>query len=179
MAFFSFGKTVEGFDYKVLNEREVRGISGILFFLGIIAFIQAFILKNFAVLPYISGILLFHFLISILVNPNFSPVTLLSKLFTRKQTPIYIGAVQKRFAWALGSILSLTIFTISLILYKTGDISYFQPVCILCLICLLLMFLETAFAICVGCKLYFLAVRIKLIKTPEVMPNCMGDSCKI
>ncbi len=64
MAIFSFGKTVEGYNYKVLNEREVRGISGILFLLGIIASIQAFILHNFAVLPYISGILAYHFLIS-------------------------------------------------------------------------------------------------------------------
>ncbi len=179
MALFSFGETIDGFEYKVLNEREVRGISGILFLLGIIAFIQAFILKNYAVLPYISGIMLSHFLISVLINPNISPVSLFAKLFIRKQTPIYIGAVQKRFAWSLGSILSLTIFIYSLLLYKTGDISYFQPVCILCLVCLLLMFLETAFAICVGCKLYFLAIRIKLIKAPEVTPNCMGDSCSI
>ncbi len=179
MSFLSFGKVVEGYEYKVLNEREVRGISGILFLLGIIAFIQAFILRNFAVLPYISGIMVYHFLISVLVNPNLSPVTLLSKLFVRKQTPIYIGAVQKRFAWSLGSILSLTIFIFSSLLYVTGDVSYFQPVCMLCLVCLLLMFLETAFAICVGCKLYFLAVRVKLIKAPEVMPNCMGDSCSI
>ncbi len=179
MAFFSFGDTVEGYEYKVLNEREVRGISGLLLLMGVIAFINVFILKHFVVLPFVSGVLLFHFLISVLINPKFSPFSLLARLFVRKQTPIYIGAVQKRFAWSLGSALSLTILIFGLLLNATGDVSYFQPACILCLVCMLLMFLESVFAICIGCKLYFLAIRIKLIKRPDVAPNCMGDVCEI
>ncbi len=179
MAIFSFGETVQGYGFKVMNEREIRGISGIMLMLGIFGFIQAFILQHYQVLPYVSGIMLFHFSISVLVNPNFSPITLLAKLFVRKQSPIYIGAVQKRFAWTLGIILSLTIFIFSLLLYQTGDTSYFGPACMLCIVCMLLMFLETAFAICVGCELYFMAIRLKLLKAPEVRPNCMGDSCEI
>lgn len=179
MAFFSFGTEVPGYGFKVLNEREVRGISGIMFLMGIFAFIHTFILSHYGVLPIVSGIMLFHFSISVLVNPNFSPITLLAKLFVRKQTPIYIGAVQKRFAWSLGIALTLTIFIFANLLNSTNDQAYFQPACSLCIICMLLMFLETAFGICVGCKLYFLAIRLKLIKKPEIMPNCMGDVCEI
>ncbi len=179
MKIFSFGETVKGYDFKVLNEREVRGISGILLLLGIIAFIQAFVLNNLKVIPYISAIMLSHFLISVLVNPLFSPITLLSRIIVRKQTPIYIGAVQKRFAWSLGATLSLAIFILSTILNKTNNLSYFQPVCLMCIVCLILMYLETAFAICVGCKLYFLSIRLKLIKKPDTTPNCMGDVCEI
>lgn len=40
--------------------------------------------------------------------------------------------------------------------------------------CLLLLYLETAFAICIGCKLYFPAIRLELLKKTEVTPNCMG-----
>ncbi len=179
MAIFSFGDTVSGYEYKVLNEREVRGISGLLFLMGIIAFINVFILKHYIVLPFVSGIMLFHFLISILVNPKFSPFYLITKFLVRKQTPIYIGAVQKRFAWSLGSALSLTILIFAILLNATGDVAYFEPACMLCLVCLLFMFLESVFAICIGCKLYFLAIRIKLIKKPEVAPNCMGDACEV
>lgn len=179
MTIFSFGETVPGYEYRVMNEREIRGISGIMLLMGFIAFIQVFILKHYGVLPIVSGIMLFHFTVSVLVNPIFSPITLLSKLFVRKQMPIYIGAVQKRFAWSLGALLSLVIFSFSLLLSKTGDLSYFQPACLLCLICLLLMFLETAFGICIGCKLYSLAIWLKLIKKPEVRPNCMGDACRV
>lgn len=179
MSFISFGATVHGFPFKVLNEREVRGISGTLLLLGFIAFIYTFILSNYNVLPYISGILLFHFTVSVLINPSFSPVTQFSRWLVRKQDPIYIGAVQKRFAWTLGILLTLTIFIFSILLKTTEDIRYFQPACSLCVICLLLMFLETAFGICVGCKLYFFAIRIKLIPKPAVMPNCMGNACEI
>ncbi|MCF8295615.1 MAG: DUF4395 domain-containing protein [Bacteroidales bacterium] len=179
MAIFSFGETVPGFGFKVMNERVIRGISGIGFLMGMIAFIHAFILSHYGVLPLVSGILLFHFLTAVLINPNFSPITLLARLFVRKQTPIYIGAVQKRFAWSLGVALTATIFILGMLLYTSGDIKYFQPACSLCIICMLLMFLETAFGICVGCKLYFLAIRLKLIKKPEIMPNCMGDVCEV
>lgn len=177
MSFFSFGATVPEFPFRVLNEREVRGISGILFLMGFIAFIYTFILSNYGVLPVISGILLFHFTVSVLINPDFSPITQIARWIVRKQDPIYIGAVQKRFAWTLGILLTLTIFIFSILLNTSGDIKYFQPACSLCIICLLLMYLETAFGICVGCKLYFFAIRIKLLKKPAVMPNCMGNSC--
>lgn len=179
MSIFSFGESVSGYGYKVLNEREVRGISGIMLLLGAFAFIQGFILKNYIMIPFISGIMLFHFLISVLVNPKLSPVSLIAKLIVRKQTPIYIGAVQKRFAWSLGVALSFSIFLLSIMLNITNDLSYFEPVCMLCIVCLVFMYLETAFAICVGCKLYFLAIRLKLIEKPQITPNCMGDVCEI
>jgi hypothetical protein len=146
-----------------------------MFLLGIIAFINGFILQKYAIIPYISGILALSFLIGIFINPKFSPTVFIAYLFVRKQSPLPIGAVQKRFAWSLGLILTTTIFILSLFLLK--DVSYFEPVCMLCLVCLTLLFLETAFGICVGCKLYFLSVRYKLLKKPVGNPNCMGDSC--
>jgi len=44
---------------------------------------------------------------------------------------------------------------------------------------LILLYLETAFGICVGCKLYFLSIKLKLLKKPAVRPNCMGDACEV
>lgn len=77
----------------------------------------------------------------------------------------------------LGLALSSTIFVLSLFLQS--DKSYFEPVCLLCIICLLLLYLETAFGICVGCKLYQLAVTIKLLPKTKEKPNCMGIVVKI
>jgi len=177
MEIFSFGEYKNGSSFKVLNERVVRGSSGIMLLLGFIAFANAFILKNYYVVPYISGFLALNFLISILINPKFAPINFVSWLFVRKQTPLYIGAIQKRFAWSLGSILTTFIFILSFFLLK--DESYFEPVCMLCVICILLLFLETAFGICIGCKLYHLSLRLKLIPKPQEKPNCMGDSCAV
>jgi len=177
MKIFSFGEYVNNSSYKVLDERAVRANSGIMLMLGAFAAINGFILKNYIVVPYVSGILLFSFGISVFVNPKFSPIYFISRMIVWKQTPLYIGAVQKRFAWSLGFLLSAIIFGLSFKLL--GDVTYFEPVCLLCLICIILLYLETAFGICVGCKLYRIAIKLKLLKKPKVNPNCMGDSCNI
>jgi hypothetical protein len=175
MRILSFGKMVEGINYKVLNEREVRASSGIMFLFALVAFFNGLILKNYSIIPYISGFLLLSFLIAVFINPNYSPTMLIGSVFVWKQAPLYIGAVQKRFAWSLGIALSSAIFILSIILLK--DASYFETVCQLCIICLVLLYLETAFGICIGCKIYYLFIKMKILKEPQDRPNCMGDSC--
>ena len=177
MAIVSFGEYIEGKNFKVVDERRMRASAGIMLLLGIIASINGFILQRFAIIPYIAGFLALNFIIGIFINPKYSPTILLAKLFVRKQSSLPIGAVQKKFAWSLGLALSVTIFGLSILLQK--DASFFEPVCFLCMICLILLYLETAFGICVGCKLYFLSIRMKLLKQPVEKPNCMGDACEI
>ena len=177
MSIIRFGEYIEGKKYKVLDERQVRASSGIMFLLGMIAFVNGFIFKEFEIIPIVSGILLSSFLIAVFINPKFSPTMFVGYLFVRKQSPLPIGAVQKRFAWSLGIVLSAAIFILSLFLVK--DPSYFDRVCELCIICLVLLFLETAFGICVGCKLYHLALKMKLLRKPIEKPNCMGDACEV
>jgi len=173
----SFGEYIEGRNYKVLDERQLRASAGIMLLLGIIASINGFILNKYTIIPYISGFLLLNFIIGIFINPKYAPTMLIAKVFVYKQSQLPIGAIQKKFAWSLGLILSAIIFTLSLFL--VNDSSYFDPVCLLCIICLMLLYLETAFGICVGCKFYDLAIGLKLIKKPAEKPNCMGDACEV
>jgi len=176
MSIISFGEYKNDSEFKVLDERIVRGSAGIMLLIAFIAFIYGFIVKEYIVLPYLSGFLAFNFLIGIFINPRFSPTMFISWILVRKQSPLPIGAIQKKFAWSLGLILSTGIFILSLFLLT--DESYFEPVCMLCLICILFLYLETAFGICVGCQLYHLAIRLKILKAPKVNPNCMGNSCE-
>ncbi len=177
MTIFSFGEYNNELGYKVVDERVWRGSAGIMLLLGIIASINGFILNKYEIIPYISGFLAINFAIGVFINPKFSPTALVSRMVTYNQSPLWIGAVQKRFAWSLGLALSVTIFVLSLQL--VNDVSYFGPVCMLCLLCLLLLYLESVFGICVGCQLYHGAIRLKIIKAPEVKPNCMGDACEV
>ncbi len=177
MAFISFGEHIEGKSFKVLDERTMRASAGLMFLLGIIAFINGFILQNYIVIPYISGFLMLNFIIGIFINPKFSPTVFLGALFTYKQSPLPIGAIQKKFAWSLGLALATTIFALSFMLLQ--NVAWFGPVCMLCLICLILLFMESAFGICVGCKLYFVALKARLLKKPAEKPNCMGDACAV
>ncbi len=176
MSVISFGEFNDSLGYKVLNERVMRASAGLMLLLGFIAFIYAFILNEFIVVSYISGFLMLNFIIGIFINPKFSPTIFIGWIFVRKQSPLPIGAIQKKFAWSLGLGLSMVIFILSFFLLE--NIQYFEPVCTLCLICLILLFFETAFGICIGCKLYYLFIYLKILKEPEIKPNCMGDSCE-
>jgi hypothetical protein len=176
MPLFSFGDQSADHGYKILDERVMRGSSGLMLLVGIVAFIYGFILKEYVVLPFLSGFLVLNFALGLIVNPKLSPTVFLARLAVFRQDPLPIGAIQKRFAWSLGLVLSLSIFVLSLLLVQ--DASWFEPVCSLCLVCLLFLFLETAFGICVGCQLYYLALRVGLVKKPDTAPNCMGNSCE-
>lgn len=55
-----------------------------------------------------------------------------------------------------------------------GNAAWFEPVCQLCILCVALLYLETAFTICVGCHLYRLAVRIGLLRNHGGEANNLG-----
>ena len=83
-----------------------------------------------------------------------------------KQTPEYVGAKQKLFAWKIGLILSAIMF-IFLVL-----VNAYSPITGLgCLICLIFLFFESAFGICLGCKFYSLFYK-------EKAEYCPGEICK-
>lgn len=149
MAVFGFGENHPDFKVKVLNEREARAGAGILLFFGLIAFSNAFLKGDFLLTR--IAILAFglDFLIRVLINPRFAPSLVLGRIMVRRQVPDYTGAPQKRFAWGLGLAIAgvMAVWVIGLNLAG--------PVAILgCLACILLLFFETAFGICVGCKIY-------------------------
>lgn len=177
-SFFRFGDRIQGVSYPVLNEREVRASAGILFLVGLVAFINGFILRNAQILPYLLGSLLLNFLIGVFINPRFAPSMLLARFFVQSQKPLYIGAIQKKFAWGLGILLLSFSFYLSIRLVTIHPL-VFPFLCALCFICLTLMFFESALGICIGCELYHLAIRLRIIKKPKVAPNCTGDSCEI
>ncbi len=155
----------------------MRGSAGVMMLVGIFAIVNGFVLRNYEVLPYLSAMLIVNFLIGLVINPKYAPSVLIAKGFIEDQSPLYIGAIQKQFAWSLGLVLTTVIFILSLFLLQ--DPSYFNSVCILCVICFLFLYLETAFGVCVGCSLYHYSLKIGLLKEPKERPNCMGDACSL
>jgi len=173
----SFGEINGENTFETVDERQMRASAGIMFLLGLAAFVNAFLYERYIVVPFISGFLLLNFIIGLFISTKYAPTIILAKFITHKQSKLPIGAIQKKFAWSLGLGIALLIFVLSLFLQT--NVLYFEPVCFWCLICLVILFLETAFGICLGCKLYFLAIKLGLKKEPIVKPNCMGDSCEV
>jgi hypothetical protein len=147
--FFQFGEQVEGYPIPVLNEREVRAAAGILFVLMFLAILLVILKGNFLLLKYAATIFLVDILIRVAVNPRYSPSLILGRLMVRSQLPEYVGAPQKRFAWIIGTMLAGTMFALQVVANTFGPITG-----IICLICLVFLFFETAFGICLGCKVY-------------------------
>jgi len=164
-ALFQFGEEFPGYSVPVLNERAVRAAAGILFFFAMVTFMNAMLVGNFQPTRVFVIAFLIDFSLRIFVNPKLSPSLILGQWMVRKQEPEYVGAPQKRFAWAIGFTLALLMLYLIVIKGVIGPINM-----LVCGACLLLLFFESSFGICIGCKLYDLLSKsqVKL---------CPGNVC--
>ncbi|MDD5406832.1 MAG: DUF4395 domain-containing protein [Sulfurovaceae bacterium] len=149
MGIFDFGETINGYEIKVINERVARAGAGILFAIGLITFINSFLTHDFILAKVFITFFMFDFFVRVFINPKFSPSLILGYFFVRGQTPEYVGASQKRFAWSIGFVLALVMFFIVVVFEVMTPIKI-----AICMICLILLFSESAFGICLGCKIY-------------------------
>jgi len=166
-AILEFGESVEGYTVPVLNERAVRAGAGLLFFLAIIAFMNAWLTGNFQPTRVFVVAFLIDFTVRILINPRYAPSLIVGQWMVRRQQPEWTGAPQKRFAWAIGFALALTMWYLVVLNNVIGPINL-----IVCAACLTLLFFETAFGICIGCNIYNLFNQ-------EKAQLCPGGVCEV
>ncbi len=155
-AIVEFGETVEGYAVPVLNERAVRAGAGILFFLAIVAFMNAWLTGNFQPTRVFVVAFLIDFSVRIFINPRYAPSLIAGQWMVRRQQAEWTGAPQKRFAWAIGFVLALTMLYLVVLNNVIGPVNL-----IVCAACLILLFFETAFGICIGCNIYNLFSKDK------------------
>ena len=164
---FQFGQPHPDYAVPVLNERAVRASAGLLLLVGLVAFMNAWLVGNFALTRVFVVVFLVDFSIRILVNPRFSPTLVIGHWVVRKQQPEWVGAPQKRFAWAIGFLLALAMLYLVVLNNVIGPLNL-----IVCAACLTLMFFEAAFGICLGCKIYNAL-------SPEKAQHCPGGACEL
>ena len=160
-----FGERVEGIDIPVFNERTVRAAAGLLFLAGGTAFAIAAFTDNYQPLRAFGFIFMVDMMLRLFVSARFTPSMFIGALIVRRQRPEWVGAQQKKVAWGLGLGLAfVSCFSLGF-LGLTGAVMLS-----LCGLCLSLLFLESAFGICVGCELPLLFAKEK----PQL---CPGDTC--
>jgi hypothetical protein len=165
-AILGFGEQIDGYPVRVLNERAVRAAAGIVFLFAIVAFMNAWLTGNFQPTRIFVVAFLVDFSVRIFINPRHAPSLILGQWFVRRQQPEFVGAPQKRFAWAIGLVLALVMFQLVVVNNLVGPLNL-----IVCASCLVLLFFETAFGICLGCKVYNLFHR-------EQAQLCPGGVCE-
>ena len=162
-----FGEQVEGYDIPVLNEREIRASAGILFLFIFMSLMLAIFRQNILLIKYVITFFLTDFIIRVLVNPKYSPTLIIGRLIVGRQRPEYVGAAQKQFAWIIGLVLASIMFIHLVIFNATSPIAG-----LICLTCLIFLFFESAFGICLGCLFYGWFYRGKA-------QYCPGEVCNL
>jgi Domain of unknown function (DUF4395) len=164
---FQFGESLPAYPVRVLNEREARAGAGIFFFLALVGLMQVMLKGQFAMTQFVVITFFIDFAIRVLINPRYAPSLILGRFAVRNQTPEYVGAPQKRFAWALGLALSVVMFFMVIVNDIRGPATM-----LICVTCILLLFFETSFGICLGCMIYNAFTKNKA-------QLCPGEVCEI
>ncbi|HFD14601.1 MAG TPA: DUF4395 domain-containing protein [Epsilonproteobacteria bacterium] len=163
---WDYGAKVPGYDVTVINEREARAAAGILGMLGTIVIFVG-IGFNHIIVAKVYLTFLFIDFTARMISPTYSPSLMLGKFAVRNQTPEYVGGLQKRFAWTLGWLISLPMVWWFVLHW---DITFYKV--LVCVLCISLMFLESAFSVCVGCMIYKTIIK-------EDPQHCPGGVCEI
>jgi hypothetical protein len=120
---------------------------------------------NFLMIKYTIILFLTDFLIRVVINPKYSPTLIIGRLIVSRQNPEYVGAAQKKFAWIIGIVLAAIMFAFMVV------VNAYSPITgIICLICLVFLFFESAFGICLGCLFYGFFYK-------EKAQYCPGEVC--
>jgi Domain of unknown function (DUF4395) len=162
-----FGEYVPGYDIPVLNEREIRAAAGILFFVIYTSLMVILFNNDFRLAKYSIALFLIDFIIRVFINPKFSPSLIIGRMIVSNQVPEYVGAKQKKFAWIIGVLLSGSMFALLVVVNAYGPFTG-----IICLMCLIFLFFESVFGICLACKVYRMLYA-------EKAQYCPGEVCDV
>jgi hypothetical protein len=159
--------------FPVVNERAVRATAGIVMALAAIAIAISYFDKNYTPIRIIAVFVAADYAVRQVAGLTpLSPIGTLGTFLVRNQTPEWVGATQKRFAWALAFGMAL------LIAILTNVEVHGLGVQLIGLALITLLWLESVVGFCVGCFIYSRLIRAGLVH-PEDAPACGGNSCEI
>ncbi len=169
------GLTVDGRDIRaaVVNEHAARAAAGVTMALGTVAFVYAYFEAIYWPLQVVSTFFFIEFLVRVTAGLKRSPVGMLGAWLTQRQTPEWVSAKPKRFAWTLGLGMSGAMMVIT-----NSGVRGFLPRTI-CALCLVLMWLESSLGLCLGCEIHGFLVRRNLTTKDAAFEICANGACEI
>jgi hypothetical protein len=169
------GLTVDGRTIRaaVYNEHQVRAAAGLTMAAGTIAFVYAYFDKLFWPIQLVSTLFFVDFLIRVTIGLQYSPTGVVAGWLARRHPPHWVSAKPKRFAWTMGLMLSGAMTYIT-----NSGIRGLLPRTI-CLICVLLMWLEAVLGLCVGCEIHAWLVRRGWVRKDDEYEICAGGVCDL
>jgi len=151
-ALFSFPNPV--------NETSARLVAGVVAVLAVVtvAFQQGWLIP----------VLAYGFLARVLTGPKLSPLALVATKLVTPRLPVqhrFSPGPAKRFAQAIGALFTVTA---TLLYYAAGE-----HTAAFALVGVIAVFasLESAFGLCIGCRAFYLGMRLGLVP-PSVCEDC-------
>jgi hypothetical protein len=155
----------------VVDENEVRAAAGLTMAIGAVAFGYAYFTQRYAPLQVVTSFLFAEFLLRVTIGLRSSPVGLLARAMTSMRRPEWVPARPKRFAWTLG----LGMTSAMTVITNSGIRGPLPRT--ICLICLTLMWMESALGLCLGCVIHGALVRRGWAASDPRVEMCAGGVC--
>jgi hypothetical protein len=169
------GLTEDGKELRagVFNEHEVRAAAGLTMVIGAVGFVYAYFAKEYVPLRIVTTIFFVEFLIRVTAGLRYSPMGLVAQWLTQRHAPEWVSAKPKRFAWTIGLIMSFAMMVIT-----NSGVRGLLPRTI-CLICLVLMWMESVLGLCLGCEIHGLMVRRGWTTKDHAFEVCAHGACEV
>lgn len=169
-----------------MNETEIRISTGITLVLGLFSLFLVLFKAEYDIPFILVSTIVFDFLIKVFIDPKYSLFGAIVRPLIKNKKTLWVGAVQKRFAWSIGIFLSTFVIYCLLLLGKyitpmegpqfIAVTAIFEmtkvnivngalivvpmnPAVIACVLCIIFMWSESVVGYCVGCSIYAWLVR--------------------
>lgn len=176
----AFGQRISGLtadgralQAAVFDENQVRAAAGITMVLGAVAFAYAYFDANYVPLQVVTTLFFVEFLIRVTTGLQHSPTGVIARLMTIGHPPEWVSAKPKRFAWTLGLGMSFSMMVIT-----NSGVTGLLPRTI-CLICLVLMWMESVLGVCLGCEIHGRLVRRGWTTKDPAFEICANGACEV
>lgn len=191
--------------YGFVDEREIRIATGITLMMAHLSLFLVLIRAEFDIPLILVSIMVADFVLKVFISPRWSIFGSFVRIFLKKWDEIWVGAVQKRFAWSIGIFLSTFVIYCLLILgqYITPMewpqmtavsgildgiranimngalvVTPMNPAIIACVLCIIFMWSESVVGYCVGCHIYSWLVKKWWMKEYK-WQNCVNGVCEV
>ena len=157
----------------VFNEHEVRAAAGLTMVLAAVAGISAYFVQVYLPMQLVSAFFAIEFLVRVWLGFQYSPVRHAVRWMTRRKAPEWTSAAPKRFAWTLGLVMATSMVVITQLGIRGA-----LPLS-MCMVCLVLMWLEAVLGLCLGCELHGLLVRRGWARQDPAYEICPDGACRV
>lgn len=191
--------------YGFVDEREIRIATGITLVLGLFSFFLVLFKAEYNIPLILVSVIVLDFAIKVFLSPKLSIFGSFVRIFLKKGEEVWVGAVQKRFAWSIGIFLTAFVIycilllgqyimpmewpqmhAVSAILETTRQnianwtliVTPMNPTLFACFLCIIFMWSESVVRYCVGCHIYKWLVKKGWMKAHR-WQNCANGICEI